>query len=115
MATLKTTLWKVTQTEGMAFRQQLRQTLHQHCTVHIPAPPGFRCHAAQEDCTCLQVTQRQSTHINIEQDTPTSDAQAQDLEQESCTDTPLTAEPATSLATDRTTMEADLPTPSDPQ
>ena len=105
MTTLKATLRQVNQTEVTVLRQQLRQTLHQHCTVHIPAPPSFRCHAAREDCICLQVVQSQPIYINIEQDTPTPDSQA---------DTPMTADPITSPATDRSTMEADSSTSSDP-
>ena len=67
MVTLKATLRRVTQTEVTELRHHLRHTLHQHCTIHTPAPPGFRCHASRAGCTCLQAAQSQLIYIAVEQ------------------------------------------------
>ena len=53
MTTLKATIQKVNQSEVTELRKQLRQTLHQHCTIHTPAPPAFQCQTTREDCVYL--------------------------------------------------------------
>ena len=57
LTTLKATVQKVNQMEVTELRKQLRQTLHQHCLIHTPAPPAFQCQFLREDCNCLRTAQ----------------------------------------------------------
>ena len=70
MSTLIATIRTVTQQEVTQLRQQLRNSLHQHCTVHLTTPPGFTCQATREDCRCLRTAQQPPAFTNMEQTPP---------------------------------------------
>ena len=57
LTTLKATLKQVNQARATDLRKQLRQTLYQHCTIHLPAPPHLQCHTLCDECQCIQTAQ----------------------------------------------------------
>jgi hypothetical protein len=63
--TLCTTLRTVTQPKMTTLRQHLRNTLHQHCTIHTPSPPQFLCHTTHDNCTCLANTTQTPPTIDL--------------------------------------------------